>query len=475
MADRSPWQQRGRQPEQSMGSPIQRVQSSQPVGRELQRAESPSSLRAPSAGYSFLRHLGEMRRLAPAPAPAPTPAPVPEMQPEPIVGPSRFEYPSVKLPPIRRMAPQRGTTGRPAREEPILRPPQPSDRRPSRLDNSEKANAFVTTQASLLPLYLSLPVGEQDAMLERLLPRPRDITFLPPMTPYNPPSNVTSPNKDVFSDIAPPTPAKDGQHGFGPSPYALNVPATPTQFTLPVAPIAPMFDGGLPPPTPTKVIVDPSAPTYFEGPVYDTLYPLPKPVEPRINMGPVNPFSKLRPNISPDKPLPQLPPAGYFSRPPPHTTFRDIRPHEYRPNPSLPRGVLLDPRPYRPKTPPPSFFLSQGQVNAACRSASLPELPKFGDEPFAKRSLAIKDYNPQPTKEDKEARKCALDPVKFVDYTKIAELRYTKFPKGPGNSSFKEYVGEPPKSFGPAEAKILMLKLLPAVSLSSITYYLRTI
>jgi hypothetical protein len=97
----------------------------------------------------------------------------------------------------------------------------------------------------------------------------------------------------------------------------------------------------------------------------------------------------------------------------------------------------------------------------------LPELPRFGDEPFAKRSLAIKDYNPQPTKEDKEARKCAFDPVKFVDYTKIVELRYAKLPKDSENPPFKEYLGEAPKPFGPAEAKILMLKLLPAVSPSS--------
>jgi hypothetical protein len=98
----------------------------------------------------------------------------------------------------------------------------------------------------------------------------------------------------------------------------------------------------------------------------------------------------------------------------------------------------------------------------------MPELPKYGGTSFAERSPAIKDCQIRSIKEDIEASKHVLDPVKFIDYTKVINISHTKFatdvPNQPSPFISREYIGEPPKSLSPAEAKILMLRLLPAVS-----------
>lgn len=101
----------------------------------------------------------------------------------------------------------------------------------------------------------------------------------------------------------------------------------------------------------------------------------------------------------------------------------------------------------------------------------MPELPKYGGTSFVERSPAIKDFQSRPTKEDIEASKHVLDLVKFIDYTKVNNSSHTKFtrdaPNQPSPFISREYMGEPPKSLSPAEAKILMLQLLPAVSTPS--------
>ena len=92
-----------------------------------------------------------------------TPAPDSEAAEEPRT----FDPPSFGISPLRRMAPQRGTTSVPAREEPLLSDP----RRPRKAYDK----AFVSSQTQRLPLYSGRPWDEQDQFLERMCPIPRDI------------------------------------------------------------------------------------------------------------------------------------------------------------------------------------------------------------------------------------------------------------------------------------------------------------
>jgi hypothetical protein len=443
--------QRGRVLEQSIASPNQRLQSLQARGSDQQRTASPSpSLsRVPSAGLSFLRHLGDMRRFAPAPAPAPAL----EARSEPIPELPKFEPPSVKVPPIRRMAPQRGTTSRSAREEPMLGPPPP-EREPR--SSPRPPRTFVSNQYTPLSMYKF---------------KPRDVTFLPPATPDKSPlgSDSSSTKKESISSIAPQTPAKANpavKEGIvGPLSSFSNDPVTPPmKMILPVSPMAPgpCYGGGM-----TET---PASSKLSEGAVFDVSNDRPKPVESQINKGPNSTSNNLAHDTSIFTPRNTSPNFAKCVPLSPERKFRQPRPKEYRSNTAVHGGIAPDPRPYRPKTPPAGWFLSQAQVNAQRRSASMPELPKYGGTSFAERSVAIKDFQTRPTKEDIEASMHVLDPVKFIDYTKISNS-YTTFVRDALNQSppskYREYIGEPPQSLSPAEAKILMLQLLPAVSTPS--------
>jgi len=413
-----------------------------------------------------LRHLGDMRRFAPAPAQAPAL----EARPEPIPELPKLEPPSVKVPPIRRMAPQRGTTSRSAREEPMLGPPPP-DREPR--SSPRPPRTFVSNQYTPLSMYLTKSLEEQEAFLVRSYKfKPRDVTFLPPATPDKSPlgSDSSSTKKESIFSIAPQTPAKANpavkEGVVGPLSSLSNDPVTPPmKMILPVSPMAPgpYYGGG--------ITETPASSKLSESPVFDVTKDRPKPVESQISKGPNSTSS----NLAHDTPIftprntSQLSPHDFADRVPlsPESKFRQPRPKEYRPNTAVHGGTAPDPRPYRPKTPPAGWFLSQGQVNAQRRSASMPELLEYGGTYFAERSVAIKNFQTRPTKEDFEAWMHVLGPVKFIDYTKISNSN-TMFARDVPNQSppsiSREYIGEPTQSLSPAEAKILMLQLLPAVS-----------
>lgn len=407
MADGTDQPQSGRQSRQSMRAPDRHVQFADGNGNgNGQRVESPST-RATSIGSSFiapLRRLAPQRTLAPRPGPRP-PSP-----------------PSVRIAPIRRMAPQRETASRPAWQEPLLQPPPAGSSR-----RSHHPRAFVTSQTGLFPLF----AGHSEAELDQLVPRPRDITFLPPVTAPPPSSRGASPAKQPT--IAATTPPKDNgsihQQGFEGSSISIP-PATPPKFIVPLGPsnIPASLFKSVPPPTP---------------------------IQPQLQMGPQSPFETLTPHIFPNKPLPEVPqtsPSRFFARLPQCSGRAEF---------SLPE--------YRPRTPPPSSFLSQSEMDAACRSASLPSLPTLGGQSWAKRSLAVKYFKSRPTGDAKDAmKKDALTPVKFIDYLKIPSFNFANFPKDPEDNLSNIPFIEAPAPFGPLQAKIFVLKLVPAVSHSPI-------
>jgi hypothetical protein len=271
--------------------------------------------------------------------------------------------------------------------------------------------------------------------LDQLVPRPRDITFLPPITGPPPSSRGASPVKQptiaatTSPTFPPPTPQKDNgsihQQGFAGSSVSIP-PATPPKFIVPLGP--------------------PNIPASLYKSV-----PPPTPIQPQLQMGPQSPFKILTPHISPNKPLPQVPQTSPQSSG--HGEF------------SLPE--------YRPRTPPPSSFLSQSEMDAACRSASLPSLPTLGSESWAKRSLAVQDFKSRPTDEAKEAmKKDALAPVKFIDYLKIPAFNFANFPRDPEDNLSNIPFIEAPAPFGPLQAKVFVLKLVPAVSHSPISSHI---
>jgi hypothetical protein len=436
-----------------------------------------------------------------------------------------FSPPSVTISPLRRMAPQRGTTSVPARESPLLGPPPRSyivhDR------------AFVSGQIQHLPLYSGRPREEQDRFLEQMGPVPKDITFLPPLN-STPSSNRTSPDKPSFGDIPPPTPPKadvfgqkKGQEPSGANPFKSKAafgpllgakaskgsnkpkkivvqvsddedsastlycstesetthPKKPASYSSPPAPISipRPYPGAsdttghraLPHPNPSpEVFLQIQSPTDFNTPMLPGLdnfgklkqvegrlgaqLPCPEPVHPRVEVAPQSPFGVLVPQVSPDKPLPELPWGAVYVR-----------------VAQSPAVAIANHRAYRPKTPPPSSFISQSQMNAVCRAAALPELPQLGDESFAKYSLAIKDFRAGPTIESKAAVKEASGPVIFVNWLQYAGNRYTKVAGGAKEN--KGGILPPFAPFRPAEAKVLVMKLQLGVSpLSDPTILLNT-
>ncbi|PMD40430.1 hypothetical protein L207DRAFT_338522 [Hyaloscypha variabilis F] len=445
MVDKEDSQQRGRQ--LGLLSPKKRGQSMHPNGSAQAPQTPPPATRASSTAFGAF--MSPLRRLAPAAAsvPVPPPKPEPAPMPEAIRAP-----PSVRIPPIRRMAPQRGTTGRPAREEPLLRPPPPNRQRAR--NSVERDRTFVTNQCKLLPLYLGRPREEQDRMLERLAPRPRDITLLPPLSMSSSSSSLKLPVEKLLSDIPPPMSLRDDaqvpQLGFDLSSSSSTADASLNIF---YSPSTPMFGPPLKQPYPSSAPVTPEEngprvadlkdqpPVYqlpsnpplsperpsFIGSVSNAI-PRPQPADQQTDLSLEDPFehlnsaskprtplpgtplqrsSSLASPVTPSKRHPQLPYPAHIgssrgrvlssgrrkSGTPKEISQTKVKPGAYRPR-FLP--------PYRPKTPPAGWFLSQNQVNALCRSASLPEIPIVGDKTFAERSLEENPFRPGPIKRDFE-------------------------------------------------------------------------
>ena len=188
MADKTPSQQRGKEFGELTGPPNQRVTSAGPLGMSHTPAPS-ATLRTPATGIAgYIQHLGSLMR-----APPPESRPIPSLRP--------FNSPSVSVPPLRRMAPQRGTSSQLARAEPLMSPPPAGVRR-----SGINGRTFVTQQKDhLWPLYLGRPREVQDRMLEDLRPRPRprlrDTAFLPPLTRTSSSSSVKSLDESSLSEI----------------------------------------------------------------------------------------------------------------------------------------------------------------------------------------------------------------------------------------------------------------------------------
>jgi hypothetical protein len=167
MADQTPSQQRGKTFGELTVFSDQRAESARPLGTSHTPAPT-ADVRAPSNGIAgYIQHLGSFMRAPPSEA---VPDPIPSLRP--------FDSPSVSVPPIRRMAPQRGTTPVPAQEDPLMNSPPPGVRR-----RGPNNRVFVTGQRHLWPLMLGRPREVQDQMLEDLhqlhpRPRPRDTSFL---------------------------------------------------------------------------------------------------------------------------------------------------------------------------------------------------------------------------------------------------------------------------------------------------------
>jgi len=290
-------------------------------------------------------------------------------------------------------------------------------------------------------------------MLERFAPRPRDITFLPPLSLSSGASSLKFPEKKMLSDIPPPTPLKNDapmhQRGFDSSsssivdasPNMLSS-TTPPSFGPPLKLPYPSTAPGTPEENGPRVADLRDEPPFYKLPLNPPLSPerlavagsfndmLPRlhPPGPQSDLSLEDPFKHLNPTYKPRTPLPntalqqsgdpslsltpgkrqpQLPyPAHVASS---GRRLSGIHIHSGR------RKSVLDyskakrgtyqPRflpPYRPKTPPAGWFLSQNQVNAVSRSASLPELPVIGNKTFAERSLEENSFRPGPMKLDFE-------------------------------------------------------------------------
>jgi hypothetical protein len=188
MADKTPSQQRGKEFGELAGPPNQRVTSAGPLGMSHTPAPS-ATLRTPATGIAgYIQHLGSLMR---APSHPPESRPIPSLRP--------FNSPSVSVPPLRRMAPQRGTSSQPARAEPLMSPLPAGVRR-----SGINGQTFVSQQKDhLWPLYLGRHREVQDRMLEDLRPRPhpRDTAFLPPLTRTSSSSSVKSLDESSLSVI----------------------------------------------------------------------------------------------------------------------------------------------------------------------------------------------------------------------------------------------------------------------------------
>ncbi|KAE9367522.1 hypothetical protein N431DRAFT_561477 [Stipitochalara longipes BDJ] len=466
MVDKQESQQRGRQ--LGLHSPRKQVQSVHTHGRAQVPQTPPPTTRIPSTAFGAF--MSPLRRLAPAPGPQPKPepAPMPEVLP--------YILPSMRIPPVRRMAPQRGTTGRPAREEPLLRPPPPGRQRVR--TSNEREQTFVTNQCKLLPLYLGRPRTEQDKMLERYAPRPRDITFLPPLSTSSAASSLKFPEKKLLCDIPPPTHPKNDasvqQRGLDCSSSSSTADASPNMLR---SPTTPTFGPPLKLPYPSTAPVTPEengsqiADIKNQPPVYQLLSNAPfspehsaladstnivlprlHPAKPQTGSIPEDPFkhstqaSKPR-TLLPDTPLqqsgnllsivtlgkrhPQLPYPAHVASSGGRLSGHHVSSGRHKSR--LPRtnsqvkavSGAYHPKtlpPYRPKTPPAGWFLSQNQVNATCRSASLPEIPVIGNKTFAERSLEEKPFKPGPIKLDFELLPVVIAP-KAINMNSVKPYR----------------------------------------------------
>jgi hypothetical protein len=185
MDDQNPSRRRGENLGELTLLPKQRVESAIPLSTSQTLAFA-ATVRAPSTGIAgYIQHLGGLMR-----------APPHEPDAAPVVRP--LNSPSDRIPPIRRMAPQRGATTLPAQEDDFMNPRLAGARR-----YGIDGRPFIANQNHLWPMYLGRPQEVQDRMLEdlRLRPRPRDHAILPPLTRTSSSSSVQSLDGNSLSSI----------------------------------------------------------------------------------------------------------------------------------------------------------------------------------------------------------------------------------------------------------------------------------